>query len=490
MHRPLVWFAFFFVTTPLYAQQVGDQVIVVAPAEANLKVDSQAVGVIPRGIPLTVEKVDGDQFRVTWCGTSGWISKSDIASLDDAIALFDRVIAKESCAINYSGRGIGWLEKREYDRAIADFSEAIRLDAKWKYAYWGRARASLMKGDLDCAITDATKAIGIDPEFADAYRVRASTYHHKSDYDKAIADHTEAIRLEPNHPRDYFWRSYAYDQKGCLAKAIADLDTLNRLKPDCPHDYERLAVLWIRQGDCEKGARYLQTAIQLNPTDQAAIFEPWEKAKLSLKALKHGRRQLQQMLADRPNMAQYGGKADVLYQWAVQKFAGEDIHQEIFWDAAAPPPHIMASCMLPTARFPGYIRVRGEWIDGPNKGKERLFEDMWHDAVFELYNITCAKDRQRIRDKVARGTLSKKQYVTAIVESESQAAEKTRAFYIHLFLPWAAKQKLTSQPRLWYLGRRWKQHQNLLLPFAARDGHYWQSYESQYDRLLHLRHDR
>ena len=56
--------------------------------------------------------------------------------------------------------------KHEYDKAIADFSEAIRLDPKSATAYDRRAGAYEAKGNYDQAIADFTEAIRFDPRSA------------------------------------------------------------------------------------------------------------------------------------------------------------------------------------------------------------------------------------------------------------------------------------------------------------------------------------
>ena len=53
-----------------------------------------------------------------------------------------------------------------------------------------------MKGNCDKAIADYTEAIRIDPARADAFCGRGMAYAREADFDKAIADYTEAIRLE------------------------------------------------------------------------------------------------------------------------------------------------------------------------------------------------------------------------------------------------------------------------------------------------------
>ena len=50
---------------------------------------------------------------------------------------------------------------------------------------------------FDRAILDFTEAIRLDPRLAAAYHNRGNAWHAKADYDKAIADYTEAIRLDP-----------------------------------------------------------------------------------------------------------------------------------------------------------------------------------------------------------------------------------------------------------------------------------------------------
>ena len=105
--------------------------------------------------------------------------------------------ARPEVAEAYYGRGCGYGEKGDYDKAIADYTEAIRLDPKFATAYYGRGVAYGEKGDYDKAIADYTEAIRLDPKLAEAYCSRGIAYANKGDYDKAIADYTEAIRLDP-----------------------------------------------------------------------------------------------------------------------------------------------------------------------------------------------------------------------------------------------------------------------------------------------------
>jgi tetratricopeptide (TPR) repeat protein len=53
------------------------------------------------------------------------------------------------------------------------------------------------KGEYDRAIADASEALRLDPQLAPAYFTRGEAYRRKGDFDRAIANLTEAVRLAP-----------------------------------------------------------------------------------------------------------------------------------------------------------------------------------------------------------------------------------------------------------------------------------------------------
>src|SRR2546430_1015040 len=89
------------------------------------------------------------------------------------------------------------IDSGDYDKAIADFTEVIRLKPDLSQAYYNRGVAYRDKGNRDQAIVDFTKAIRLNSVFAEAYTNRGVEYSVKGEFDKAITDHTKAIRSNP-----------------------------------------------------------------------------------------------------------------------------------------------------------------------------------------------------------------------------------------------------------------------------------------------------
>src|SRR5713101_221157 len=64
-------------------------------------------------------------------------------------------------------------------------------------AFTIRGRAYRANGDYDHAIADYTEAIRIEPNYGLAFYSRGIAYFNKKDYDRAIADYTVSLRLAP-----------------------------------------------------------------------------------------------------------------------------------------------------------------------------------------------------------------------------------------------------------------------------------------------------
>src|SRR5437763_16510929 len=76
----------------------------------------------------------------------------------------------------YRARRLPYFFKHEYDRAIADCDDAIKLNPKDAKSYYVRGLAYHLKGEYDRAIADFDQTIKLDPKYTDAYTYQAAAY--------------------------------------------------------------------------------------------------------------------------------------------------------------------------------------------------------------------------------------------------------------------------------------------------------------------------
>ena len=175
----------------------------------------------------------------------------------------------------YGRRGYAYQAKGNRDKAIADYTEAIRLDPKDSVAHCDRGRAYGSKGEYDKAIADCTEAIRLDPKYADAYCSRGCAYGRKGGYDKEIADCTEAIRLNPKDAVAYYNRGYAYGYNGEYDKLIARLHGGHSARSE---GFQ--GVLWPglraygNKGECDKAITDCTEAYPVGPGTCRVVSRP------------------------------------------------------------------------------------------------------------------------------------------------------------------------------------------------------------------------
>jgi tetratricopeptide (TPR) repeat protein len=127
-------------------------------------------------------------------------------------------------AIAFSNRGLAYKRKSQWDRAIADYSEAIRLNPNDAQIFNNRGNAFYYKGRLDRAIEDYDNALRLRPDLAEAFGNRGNVYRKKGQLDRAIGEYDKAIRLEPGNAQVYADRGLAYELKGEPSQALRNFE--------------------------------------------------------------------------------------------------------------------------------------------------------------------------------------------------------------------------------------------------------------------------
>jgi tetratricopeptide (TPR) repeat protein len=174
-------------------------------------------------------------------------------------------------AAEHVARAREYLDKRDYNKAIAECDKALERDSNSAEAYVARGRAWVGKEDCDRAIADCDRALAIDPKLAAAYGARGRAWFGKDNYDKALADCDKAIALDPQSVDGHIWRAGAWLEKGNYEKALADSNRALDLDPKSARAFYCRAQVFWRRGDYEKADSDFKRSLALRPDEWDAL---------------------------------------------------------------------------------------------------------------------------------------------------------------------------------------------------------------------------
>ena len=131
----------------------------------------------------------------------------------------------------YNNRAIARQGAGDAQGAIADFSQAIRLNPTYVRAYNNRGGARKSFGDLHGALKDYDQAIKLDPKYVKAYYNRANTRRIGGDLQGAIKDYDQAIKLNPKWWPAWLEKGVLLCRKNRRSEGLRALRQAHQLAP-------------------------------------------------------------------------------------------------------------------------------------------------------------------------------------------------------------------------------------------------------------------
>jgi len=173
----------------------------------------------------------------------------------------------------YLARGGFHIEQGNHEQAIDDLTVAIRLHPDVALNYTLRAFAHAERSQFDDAMVDVEEAIRLDPNSARTFSLRGSLRLRQRDLEGACDDYTQAIRCDPNSATPYFQRGVSRNRLRQYDQAISDFSDAIRLDPDNPTFYKHRSVAWRSKGEYRPALADCNQWIEIDSNDPNAFMQ-------------------------------------------------------------------------------------------------------------------------------------------------------------------------------------------------------------------------
>jgi len=134
--------------------------------------------------------------------------------------------------ITYNWRGAAHCELKLYNKAIDDFTNAIKRAPRPASYHNSRGTCYQELKKFDKALSDYNRALSLEPKNISATNNRASLFIECKQFHDALADCNQGLKLLDTHGNLHKHRGMAHFGLGCYDAAITDV---NRAIELCPH---------------------------------------------------------------------------------------------------------------------------------------------------------------------------------------------------------------------------------------------------------------
>jgi tetratricopeptide (TPR) repeat protein len=219
---------------------------------------------------------------------------------------------------NYYNRGGEYFHLRDFDNAIADLKQAVKLNNEMDMAYKALSHVYTAKGMHREALESINKAINIDPaityyyqraicydnlkmipqaiedytrfinskpvlkskddrldlpkEYFNSHKRRALLYFQIQKFEKTVEDVTEALNIYDKDPMLYSMRGHSYYNLGKLDESLNDLEQSIKVDSSYSFSYVQIARVYAARGEKEKTEKYVTRALKKGFSDYEIFY--------------------------------------------------------------------------------------------------------------------------------------------------------------------------------------------------------------------------
>lgn len=226
-----------------------------------------AITTFEKHLRLAIETLKNDEIEIEQLD-----SANDLVAhghFDEAIREFKEIVEEDNEATNYFNKGMQYLHRNKFGKAILAFNRALALNSMYAEAYKGLGLAHKGKGDekayRDCLEKSAAilamqdrleelkelfvEILQADPDAINPYNTLGINLRRKGDYTGALHAYTQALELTPRDENLHYNIAKACIFSKDYARAIHHLEEAAGLRQGFQEAEQLLAKLRARQYD-------------------------------------------------------------------------------------------------------------------------------------------------------------------------------------------------------------------------------------------------
>ncbi len=173
--------------------------------------------------------------------------------IDKALADYTKAIKLNSGFVDaYNNRGNLYFRQGKDALALKDYNQALKIRPHNQNALGNRGAIFYRMGQYDKALKDLDAALSMKKRYPDGHLNRGIVLSVVGQYAKAKEDFDAFLKSQPNHVLAYYWRGIALQNMGSHQAAIADFTRALKRKPKKSLFYESRAASYRALGNIEK----------------------------------------------------------------------------------------------------------------------------------------------------------------------------------------------------------------------------------------------
>ncbi len=191
---------------------------------------------------------------------------NDRGELNRAVREFSKALKiRPDFADANNNLGNALIRQGQFDEAVKYLGRALRRDPRSVGAHNNMGVALASKGDLDGAIRHFKRALRRNPRYAKAHNSLGNVLAQKGQMDQAMAAWSKAAELNPLYAEPHYNMGLVFLRQGKVAEAKKSFSQAVRINPGYAQAYSQLGFISAREGAYEAAVRFFSKALEINP---------------------------------------------------------------------------------------------------------------------------------------------------------------------------------------------------------------------------------